>query len=231
MLRVGHRGWPHKFPPNTLAGFAAAWEAGCQMVECDVSESADGVLVLAHDPHVTDTSGTAFSLSETPAADLAALNLGAGQGVPTLQSLMDWARQTGCAVMADMKCEGGAVEAGVVAVLSTLPNSQKIVPGAGAQSRARFRALQSDLPLSLSLGRNAPELQTEAAFENILSRLDTPAVTWEWPTLTAERVARLHAHNVRVLAWTVDDAQTMRDLVFMGVDGIISNCADLLSAL
>lgn len=228
LLRVGHRGWPRKFPPNTMKGFAAAWETGCQMVECDVRPSRDGVLVLAHDAHVTDSAGKAFVVSEHTARDLAALDLGANEGVPTLQALSDWAAQTGGGVMADMKCEGADVEAGVVHALSQLPPFQKIVPGA---SRDRFRDLDPTLPLSLSLGKNAPDLQTDEAFDALLTRLDTGAVTWEWPALTADRVARLHEKNVRVFAWTVDDADAMQKLVDMGVDGIISNRAELLSTL
>ena len=46
---VGHRGWPARFPDNTLAGFLAV-TAVADAVELDVRRSADGKLVLAHDP-------------------------------------------------------------------------------------------------------------------------------------------------------------------------------------
>ena len=214
-----------------MQGFDSAWQMGCQMVECDVRPSRDRVLVLAHDAHVTDKYGTSFLVSDTLAHDLAALDLGAGEGVPALQTLADWAMQTGCAVMADMKCEGDGTEAAVIAALSGLPPHQKIVPGAVRGSRDLFRTLDPDLPLSLSLDKNAPDLQTDAAFDALLAHLDTRAVTWQWPTLTPYRVARLHAENVQVFAWTVDDAEQIRRLADMGVNGIISNHADLLSAL
>jgi glycerophosphoryl diester phosphodiesterase len=46
---VGHRGWPTRFPDNTLAGFLAAAEVA-DGVEVDVRRSADGKLILSHDP-------------------------------------------------------------------------------------------------------------------------------------------------------------------------------------
>ena len=46
--------------------------------------------------------------------------------------------------------------------------------------------------------------------------------------MTRERVARLHARGIRVFAWTVDDPIVMQQLADAGVDGIISNRADLL---
>jgi glycerophosphoryl diester phosphodiesterase len=46
---VGHRGWPTRFPDNTLAGFLAA-AVVADGVEVDVRRSADGKLILSHDP-------------------------------------------------------------------------------------------------------------------------------------------------------------------------------------
>ena len=50
-LVVGHRGWPARFPDNTLAGFLAA-SGVADMVEMDVRRSGDGKLVLSHDPTI-----------------------------------------------------------------------------------------------------------------------------------------------------------------------------------
>src|SRR5579871_4338888 len=90
-LRVGHRGAPREFPGNTMRGFMRAVEYGCEMVECDVRQSGDGSLVLAHDPHVTDVTGKTYVLAEETAATLAAIDLGADQGVPALAELVAWA--------------------------------------------------------------------------------------------------------------------------------------------
>lgn len=48
---VGHRGWPVRFPDNTLPGFLAAAPI-CDAIELDVRRSADGKLALAHDPQI-----------------------------------------------------------------------------------------------------------------------------------------------------------------------------------
>lgn len=228
--KVGHRGAPREFPANTMRSFARAVELGCDMVECDVRPATDGVLMLAHDPHVTDIEGRQYEIGQQTSATLQALDLGAGEGVPTLPQLVAWA-QSRCAVMADMKCEGEALEAAVVAALAPLPPAHKIVPGAGATSRRRLRALDPTLPLALSLG---PEAQGELAgtgFETLLKNLDTGAVSWHHTLLDATRIATLRAQGRGVYAWTVDDLAIMERLIAAGVDGIISNRADLLQAL
>jgi glycerophosphoryl diester phosphodiesterase len=210
-----------------MRGFARAVALGCDMVECDVRHAADGVLVLAHDPQVFDAAGRPFVIAEQPSDALAALDLGAGDGVPTLAQLVAWAAGR-CAVMADMKCEGDGVEEAVVAALRPLAREAKIVPGAGEASRRRFRALDPELPLSLSIGGRLAAEMPDHAFDRRLETADTEAVTWEHPLLTEARIAALHSHGFRVFAWTVDDSELMRRLASWGVDGIISNRPDML---
>jgi glycerophosphoryl diester phosphodiesterase len=49
-LIVGHRGARGLWPENTLPGFAAALALGVDALELDVALTADGVVVVAHDP-------------------------------------------------------------------------------------------------------------------------------------------------------------------------------------
>lgn len=69
---VGHRGWPSKFPDNSLPGFLAAATV-CDQIELDVRRSLDGKLVLSHDPAIGETS-----VSDTPWSVLAEIDLGKG---------------------------------------------------------------------------------------------------------------------------------------------------------
>ena len=229
-LCVGHRGAPRELPANTLRGFERAVALGCDMVECDIRRTGCGTLVLAHDPHVTAVGGARYVIAEHRAETLGALDLGAGEGVPTLLALTEWAAGR-CAVMADMKCEGEGVEEAVVEALRSLARSAKLVPGAGEASRRRFRALDPDLPLSLSIDGMSPAAMTDVEFQRHLETAGTEAVTWQYPLLTPERIAALHAHGFKVFAWTVDDPAVMQRLAETGVDGIISNRADLLAGI
>lgn len=225
--RVGHRGAPFHYPSNTLQSFNYAIERGCTMVECDIRPSAEGVLVLAHDESVTTKEGEVFVVSEWTAERLHALDLGAGEGVPTLEDLVGLV-QGRCSLMADMKCEGGEIEAQVVKALSALPTDAKIVPGAGFESRARFRELDPTLPLSLSLNLlEGDQIAREDWLDWVLS-LDVQAVTWQYPLLTPERIQGLQSRGLKVFAWTVDDKEIMLQMRERGVDGIISNRTEWL---
>jgi glycerophosphoryl diester phosphodiesterase len=228
LWRVGHRGAPSDLPANTLKSFQRAFERGCNMVECDVRYSLDGALVLAHDEEVMDVRGYTYVIEEVREAKLRALDLGAGEGVPTLQALVEWA-QGRCAIMADMKREGDEIEERVAKALAPLPDSEKVVSGSCRESRTYFHQYDANFPLSFSLNR-----YDVGAAEDFLKYdylRDTQTVTWEHPLLTEERVSRLHEIGVRVFAWTVDDVETMQRLISYGVDGIISNRAERFAQL
>jgi len=213
-----------------MQGFVRAVERGCTMVECDIRQAADGVLVLSHDPHVTDVQNKRYKIAEHSSAELHSLNLGAGEGVPTLDELVAWS-QGRCAIMADMKCEDNGIEAQVVRALAPLATDAKLVPGAGEASRRRFRALDPQLHLSLSLGNSASSLLEGSRFDAFVETIDTYAVTWEHSLLNASRIQKLHARGLKVFAWTVDDISIMQRLINDRVDGIISNRSDLLESL
>src|SRR4051794_38421051 len=75
-LVLGHRGASAAAPENTVAAFARARELGADGVELDVRRSADGVLVVHHDPDLRDAGPIkAMTLAELRATqpDLATL--------------------------------------------------------------------------------------------------------------------------------------------------------------
>jgi glycerophosphoryl diester phosphodiesterase len=63
LLIIGHRGWPARFPDNSLAGIKAAAEVA-SMVEVDVRRDNSGVLVLSHDA----PAGESLTLDQALAA-------------------------------------------------------------------------------------------------------------------------------------------------------------------
>ena len=69
---IGHRGWPKRFPDNTLPGIQAAADV-CDAIEVDVRRTADGRLVLAHDPVIGN-----LVVADTAWPRLADIDLGAG---------------------------------------------------------------------------------------------------------------------------------------------------------
>ena len=179
------------------------------------------MIVLAHDPVVTDRNRHDHEIAKCTADKLAEIDLGAGQGLPRLEDLVNCALEARGSVMADIKVDGH--EEKISEILAALPPSRKIVAGAGDEGRRRFKEIDPEIPLSLTVGRSGEE-----ALLRRWNLIDTGAVTFEYPLLTQERIAELHHRGIQVFAWTVDQPEMMEELAERGVDGLISNRPDLL---
>lgn len=64
MKIVGHRGFPERFPENSIVGFEKAIEAGVDAVECDIQFSDRGTPYLLHDLSLERTAGIEKNISE-----------------------------------------------------------------------------------------------------------------------------------------------------------------------
>jgi len=63
-ILVAHRGYPKRYPENSLPGVEAALQAGARFIEIDVQLTADRVPVLFHDEELTRTTGNAGTITE-----------------------------------------------------------------------------------------------------------------------------------------------------------------------
>ncbi|MBC9729714.1 glycerophosphodiester phosphodiesterase family protein [Streptomyces sp. TRM68367] len=88
-LTIGHRGVMGVEPENTLRSFAAAEEAGLDVIELDLHLSKDGALVVMHDPDVDRTTDGSGPIAEQTLDELRALDAGRGERIPVFEEVLD----------------------------------------------------------------------------------------------------------------------------------------------
>ena len=93
---AGHRGYPDKYPENTLPSFQGAIDAKVDMIELDIRMTADRELVVIHDMTVDRTTDGAGLVKEKTLREIKALDAGikkaeafAGIGIPTFEEALD----------------------------------------------------------------------------------------------------------------------------------------------
>ncbi|MBI4976054.1 MAG: hypothetical protein HZC28_01150 [Spirochaetes bacterium] len=98
ILVMGHRGWPVKYPENTLPSFKAAFDIGIDILEFDVMLSSDGVPVIMHDHTLDRTTTGTGPVSSRTFAELRTVDAGikknpsfAGIRIPSLDETLDLA--------------------------------------------------------------------------------------------------------------------------------------------
>ncbi|MBP2018236.1 glycerophosphoryl diester phosphodiesterase [Symbiobacterium terraclitae] len=224
---IGHRGAAGTHPENTMASFQRAFEIGVDGIEFDVHRTADGHLVVIHDPNVdrtTDGSGLVMAMT---LAEIQALDAGswkdpafAGQRVPTLRELV---RATPPGVRLYLELKAGSVhypgiEEEVVALLKAegvLERTQ--ISSFDHRALVRFKEICPELPLGMLTSCNLVDPVGMA------KSIGCEAIHPAWPWVTPDYVAAAHAAGLKVNCWTADDPMAIAMMKAAGVDGIISN--------
>lgn len=81
---IAHRGWPARYPENSLEGIRAALTAGARFVELDTQITADGHPVAFHDDELRRMTGHGGRLTAMRLEELSDLRLAGGGRIPTL---------------------------------------------------------------------------------------------------------------------------------------------------
>jgi glycerophosphoryl diester phosphodiesterase len=87
-LIIAHRGYSGKYPENTLLSIEKAIEAGFHGVELDVRATADGKLVLFHDPSLYRIFGIKSKISAKKYDDIRLLAPGLKENIPLLSDAL-----------------------------------------------------------------------------------------------------------------------------------------------
>ena len=207
---IAHRGASAACPENTVEAFREAARQGADGVELDVRRTADGVLVVRHDP---------LPSGDLPPGDLPA-------GIPTLDE----------AVVA---CEGLTVDI-EVKNLAHEPDwdpSEAIAAEVAAfvvghASPTRFRVSSFSLATVDAVRAAEPAVATGWLTLPGYDQLETVATAAahghssihpRHEAVTAELVAAAHDAGLAVVTWTVDEPDRLRALADLGVDAVITN--------
>ena len=204
-LLLGHRGAraSHNTPENSLASFELCLQHGCDGFEFDVRRSADGQAVICHDATVGGME-IANTASET-------------LPLPTLEDVL---RQFADRAFLDIELKVAGLAAQTLAELRRHPPQKGYVVSSFLPDvLTAVHDLDSAIPLGFLC-------ETK---EQLRAWRETPA-EWVIPQFKlAERelIEQVHAAGKKIMVWTVNGAEGMREFAEWGVDAIISDETEL----
>ncbi len=228
---LAHRGLALSAPENTLLAFLAALARGVTHIETDVRASLDGIAVISHDPDLRRVAGRAVRVDQLTAAELARVDLGQRQGVPTLADALDAFPEARFNI--DIK-SADAVLPTVNAIRRAGATHRVLVTAFDGRRSRRAVQLLPGVATSASSGRIAVVLVALALHLPIVvpmlrtvDAIQIPERYWGIPVLSARLLRAARAAGVEVHVWTIDERDDMRRLIAAGVDGLVTNRADV----
>jgi glycerophosphoryl diester phosphodiesterase len=219
-------------PENSLLAFAAAVGIGVQYIETDVHASKDGVAVISHDPDLSRLTGLADKVGDLTLEQLRAVKLGSDQYFCSLIEALDAFPKirfnidvkSADAVQPTVRAirEAGALDRVLITSFSEARRVAAVRALTGvATSAGAFRFAAALVFAKLGLG---------FLLRAVLRSVDAVQVPQKAMglTITTRRMIRaLHSAQVEVHVWTINDAATMSALLDLGVDGIVTDRADI----
>lgn len=232
-----HRGLAISAPENTLLAFLHSLAIDVIYIETDVHATKDGVAVLSHDPDLQRLTKRRGKIRDFTMAELREIDLGEGQTFCTLAEALEAFPEARFNV--DVK-SADAVRPTAEAVRKARAQHRILIT---SFSESRRRATLRLLPGVVS-SASAPR----ALLAVLLGILPIPsfllrlALHGMGAVQLPERVAglriplrrltdRMHSIDVEMHLWTINDFATMRRLLDLGIDGLVTDRADLARTL
>jgi myo-inositol-1(or 4)-monophosphatase/deoxyribonuclease-2 len=218
-----HRGDSGVHRENTLPALRSAIAAGAEFVEVDVRVTADGRVVLLHDDTLQRLWGESAEVSALPWRVVAGLGA-ADESIPLLSEALDLFEGSASTLLIDMETAEPAAAAHRVVAAHRVGNARapKVAWCGHLDGMRQIRVLDPQariwMPWSLPRAPNAAEL----------AGLAPEYVNADFTQMTRAVVDGVHALGPRVSVWTVDDEQTMRWAIDIGVDSVTTNRLGLL---
>ena len=209
-----HRGDSSRFRENTLPAIRSAIAAGADFVEIDVRVTAEGVVIVLHDPTLQRLWGLPVAVADVDLSTVQALGA-PDDRPPLLTEVLALFPGTSSTLLIDMDDPSLAEPAYRVVAEARTDAS---IAWCGHRDGMRIiRSLDPEARIWMPwAGDRAP---TPAEIE----QLRPECINTEVLTMTAEMVEQIHDLGCSVTVWTVDDEFTMRWAKRIGVDTVTTN--------
>jgi glycerophosphoryl diester phosphodiesterase len=218
---------------NTAAAFAAAHAAGAEYIETDCRVTADGDVVLFHDETLTRLLSDDRPVEKVRTAELADL-LAPHGGLLTVGEMLDMLPETRFNI--DVKADAATAPLGAIIA----PHAHRVLLTSFSDARRRravaaVLAAGAEVRPATSAGRgsmmrvkllSALRLPCARALRDI-DALQVPERYGPVRVVTPSLVRAAHRNDVEVHVWTVNDPEDMRRLLARGVDGVVTDRADI----
>lgn len=235
-----HRGLAMSAPENTLGAFAAAVQAGSVYLETDVHASQDGIAVISHDNDLSRLIGRTTRVDQLTLRELEDIDLGGGHGFCSLATALQ--RFPAAYFNIDIKSSDAAADAARAIRNAGATGRVLVTSFSDRRRRAAVRLLPevatSAAAIPFAIAHSLISIGLTAAAGRVLSGVAAVQIPelWKigpltWRVVTARVVAEFHRLGIEVHVWTVNDEHDMTRLLHLGVDGLVTDRADVALSL
>jgi glycerophosphoryl diester phosphodiesterase len=245
---IAHRGGSHEAPENTLLAFGQILRKFPEaIIELDIHQTADGKIVVFHDDALNRVTNGRGMIWETSFKDLDALDAaynfsqdggrtfphrGQGVKIPLLSEVFE--KFPSARISIEFKHPVRFYGGKVLEIVRRYRAQDRVVLAGGDHDNL---VKVAGLAPEMCSGFSARELFQTLIWGTL--RLNTfcparghvlqiPFRHKNIPVATKNFIKNAHRRGLHVHVWTINDEATMRHLIELGVDGIVTDAPSLL---
>ena len=238
---IAHRGASAYYPENTLASFEGAIALGADMVELDVQLTSDGEVVVFHDEKISRCTNGRGRIADYTLVALKKFDAGIwfakpfrGAEIPTLREVLDFCKNK-IAVNIEIKTEAvtdaisGGIEEKCLQIVDRIGMRGHIVFSSfDPRAIQHLKRIDRRTPAAVLYEKKyyGSQLPSE-----IIASLGADAFNCSRRELSKKWLANLKQQGIPVNVYTVNDEEDMKRLLVLGVDGIFTNCPDVMKSV
>ncbi len=204
-------------PENTLRSFAAAQQAGLDLIELDLHLSKDGALVVMHDAEVDRTTDGTGPIAEKTLEELRALDAGRGERVPVFEEVLDSVRTPLQAEIKDVAAARALAEVMQRRDLVSRVEVSSFHDEAVAEIARLVPGVRTAL-IASRYGTDVVERAREAGAATLCLNIRR---------LTLEVVEHARKADLRVLGWVVNTQDDLRLVRALQLDGATTDYPEI----
>ncbi len=233
-IAISHRGHSIAYPENTRVAYEQAIALGCDMIECDVNLTRDGVLVMMHDWKLDRTTDGSGRVSDHTWDEIQRLDAGgkfnpefAGTPVPLTEDTLLYYREAGIFGCFEVKGENEAEAKRIASALVDLFVKHNALDYAlmSGYSHPALALAKAKVPELMLAPERLPD-DTPADLDDIVRQaqaLGTQIMQHQYTVLDEQVMAAYHGIDVAVWSWTVNSEQSLIDGINLGADGLMGD--------
>ncbi|MCP5515057.1 MAG: glycerophosphodiester phosphodiesterase [Spirochaetales bacterium] len=228
---IAHRGASAYAPDNTIAAIKKAFELGSDGIEIDVQMSRDGELFIFHDWNLEKVTGDKALITSKSSAEIKNIDAGswfspefAGERIPALEEVLDIVPK-GKLVNIEIKktaSDTRPVEEKVLRQVSDRGmTGNVIISSFNHKTISTVEKIDAEIKTALIM---ASQLVNPMKYLGNFRCYSFHPVLYY---VDEQLVKELHANNIKIYPWVVNDTFYAKELTAAGCDGIITNYPDL----
>ncbi|WP_061961293.1 glycerophosphodiester phosphodiesterase family protein [Demequina flava] len=234
-VALAHRGFSLEGLENSMKAFQAAVDLGYGYLETDAHGTADGAAVALHDETLDRTTDATGLVAEREWSSVKVARIGGIEPVPKLEDVL----ATWPDVKVNIDVKGISGIGPVAKAIERTKSHDRVCLGSFSADRRRETVALLSKPVGMPAAEReaiAWWLGTWVGADAAKTLGDVHALQIPWrrgnfPILFPRQVKAAQEAGKEVHVWTVNRVEHMETLLDMGVDGIVSDRADLLKDL